>query len=556
MVTADKPLQSHKKSSTFILLVVDDNGKVIFHYGLSEQKQLHEKFEIPNKNLAYCNRRTFTLETDKKKYVGVSAPLDNGFYALLISDCTHLEELTSFISSVDFSFDILNKLISSPFDGMSVVDANARIVYLSSIHEKFFGLSRGEATGCHVTEVIENTRLHKVVKSGVAEIAHMQHVQGTSRIVSRIPIIRDGKIEGAVGRVMFKGPDQLIEMSKELSKLKTEVEYYKRENFSLRNRTYGLENIIGSSDAIRKLKQNIKKVSEVEVPVLITGESGTGKELIAQAIHQHSLRRDNSMVLVNAAALPENLVESELFGYESGAFTGAQRQGRPGKFEAAHNSTLFLDEIGDMPLNVQVKLLRVLQNGTFERIGGNNPKHADFRLVTATNRPLQKMIENEEFRLDLFYRISGVVLHAPPLRDRLDDIPELVEHFFVSFTKQHKTVVRKIHPEVFSYLKSRPWPGNVRQLAHEVERALIFCDGPILRVEDFEPLVVMDTSEPETSVTTKHANETLKDAIEKVELETIKESMDVHLGNKKKVAEVLGISRSYLYKRLRDLGSL
>lgn len=548
------PVSTCLDAPRFSMVVVDADGEVFDENRLDQDEELREQLTQPEHVRRLCRRRLFSLETRRQQYVGVAAPLRNDEYALLIQPWKGTEELIDFIGGVDFSFEILNKLISSPFDGMSVVDAEGRIAYLSQIHERFFGLSRGEAIGRHVTEVIENSRMHQVVKSGVAEIAHVQHMRGTSRIVSRIPITRDDRVVGAVGRVMFKGPDQLIEMSRELSKLKTEVEYYKRENLSLRNRTYGLDQIIGSSDAIRKLKSNIARVAEMDVPVLLTGESGTGKELVAQAIHRLSLRRDKAMMVVNAAALPFNLVESELFGYESGSFTGAHRQGRQGKFEAAHGSSLFLDEVGDMPLNVQVKLLRVLQDGTFERIGGSKPRHTDFRLITATHRPLQKMIENEEFRLDLFYRISGVVLNVPPLRERLDDIPELVEHFVISFAQQHQRAAPRVERGVYDYLQAQPWPGNVRQLLHEVERALIFCNGPVLTVDQFQVLDVPGTVTPKApAISGPQQGESLKEALERVELSAIKEAMKRHQGNKKKVAEVLGISRSYLYKRLEKL---
>jgi transcriptional regulator with PAS, ATPase and Fis domain len=432
---------------------------------------------------------------------------------------------------------------------MTVVDKNGYIVFISPIHEDFFGLTRGQAIGQHVTQVIENTRLHIVAETGKPELAQIQQMRGTSRIVSRQPVFRGHEIVGAIGRIMFKGPDQLIAMSQEVSKLRTELEYYKREAHALRHRTYGLEDIVGTSDAIRQLKDDIARVAALDVPVLLMGESGTGKELVAQAVHRLSPRRDKDMVMVNAAALPASLVESELFGYEAGSFTGAQKKGRRGKFETAHNSSLFLDEIGDMPMDVQVKLLRVLQDGVFERVGGERVKYSNFRLITATNRKINELIEEERFRLDLYYRISAVVLELPALSDRPDDIPLLVQHFVASFNKRQRSNVHGVNPKVYGYLQERNWPGNVRQLLHEVERAMIFCDGPDLEIQDFRPL---DLSAQRHRPVARNSAETLKDAMERVEYEAISEAMARHRGNKKRVAEELGVSRSYLYKRLED----
>ncbi|MFT3800174.1 MAG: sigma-54 dependent transcriptional regulator [Burkholderiaceae bacterium] len=336
---------------------------------------------------------------------------------------------------------------------------------------------------------------------------------------------------------------------------------------SVRRGDSGLDDIVGSSEAIRQLKSDILKIAPLEVGVLIVGESGTGKELAALAIHALSNRRANRMVFVNAAALPGSLVESELFGYEPGAFTGAERVGRKGKFELAHQSTLFFDEIGDMPPEIQVKLLRVLQDGVFERVGGQRPQHSDFRLVCASNRNFQQMIHDNQFRLDLYYRISGVTLRMPSLRERLEDIPELVPSFLAGFARRNGATPKSIDPKVFDFLKEQPWPGNVRQLLHEVERAAIFCDGPTIRIADFKRIEtapghqgVAAASAPSapsastgvaaTPAPASGRAQGVREARDELELSMIREALIRHNGNKKKVAEELGISRTYLYKRL------
>jgi len=314
-----------------------------------------------------------------------------------------------------------------------------------------------------------------------------------------------------------------------------------------------LSHMVGISDALRQLKADIAKIAPLTVPVLIVGESGTGKELAAQAIHALSSRADRELVFVNAAALPAGLVESELFGYEAGAFTGAERAGRRGKFELADKSSLFFDEVGDMPAEVQVKLLRVLQDGMFERVGSNRPQHSDFRLISATNRDFQKMISAGAFRLDLYYRISGVTVRMPSLRERTEDIPLLVRSFLDAFAKRHGSPAKGIGKGVAAFLAQQAWPGNVRQLLHEVEKAAIFCDGPDICVEDFRFLGA-PMQERGAAVASPAAVQTwnLPEAIGELEKTMIAEAMKKHRGNKKRVAEELGISRAYLYKKLGE----
>jgi transcriptional regulator with PAS, ATPase and Fis domain len=306
------------------------------------------------------------------------------------------------------------------------------------------------------------------------------------------------------------------------------------------------------------LKKDIVRVAPLDVPVLVVGESGVGKELVAQAIHKLSPRRMNAMVMINAAALPASLVESELFGYSAGAFTGASQKGHAGKFEQANLGTLFLDEIGDMPLDVQAKLLRVLQDGSVEKLGGTKPIKVDFRLVSATNRDLEEMIAENRFRLDLYYRISPVVLRVPPLRERLDDIPLLAERFLGEFARRHEREPCRLPAETVAHLQTGKWPGNIRQLKHELERAAIFnSSGYIapadMRIdqrnnEDFTPLPANGPADDQP------LGGSLATQLEQVEKRAIETALKDFDGNKKRVARELNISRSYLYKKLADFG--
>ena len=530
------------------ILIIDAVGDIAFQSGLGKNPAIQRALQIKHKNnLTPPPRCLQTITVDGIPFVALTRRSEE--VTLFIIHKNHRDEnLFDFVASVDFSYAILNHLVSSPYQAMTVIDADARVRYLSPIHEGFFGLSQGQAIGRPVTEVIENTGLDRVVKTGKAEIGAIQTMRGVSRVVSRIPIKEHDKVVGAIGQVMFKGPEQLLELSNQISNLKREISFYKRELSGARKRTYSLEAIIGKSEAIQQLKADIIKVAPLDVPVLLLGESGTGKELVSHAIHSLSPRYDHPMVLVNAAALPSTLVEAELFGYEVGAFTGADKKGRKGKIEQADLSSLFLDEIGEMPQAIQAKLLRVLQDGCFERLGGDRSRHSDFRLITATNRDLKKMISDHEFRLDLYYRLSGVTLQMPSLKDRVDDIPALVQHFLNSYCKRQRIKLKSVHKKVFSLLQEQNWPGNIRQLQHEVEKAVIFSKGNEIKVSDFrlDNQIISETKWSDLG----EDSTIMRSEIEKVELNLIKEAMVRFRGNKKKVAEELGISRSYLYKKL------
>jgi PAS domain S-box-containing protein len=541
------------------ILVLDEEGQTRFAAGLGEDaslvdvlaRQWHNRGNAPLKRL-------FALTSLERPLTVASVCATSGA-CFLIFEADAGDELSEFIASVDFSDDILRYFITNPYEAITVVDTAGTIRYISPVHERFFGLRHGEAAGRPVTEVIENTKLQEVARHGKAQVGQIQEMNGVARVVTRSPIFdRQKRRVGAIGQVMFKEPETIQKMSSELTRIRQELDFYKRELSGIRNRSYGLDQIVGNSDAVRRLKEDIVRVAPLDVPVLLLGESGSGKELVAHAIHLLSPRNDKALVLVNAAAMPANLVESELFGYEGGAFTGADRKGRKGKFELADQGSLFLDEIGDMPLEMQVKLLRVLQDGGFERVGGDRGRHSDFRLISASNRNFETMISEGAFRLDLFYRISTVTLRLPPLRDRIEDIPLLAETFLDNFTKRHNMSKKHIGPDVLRYLQSRPWPGNIRQLQHAIERAAIFSDPESLSISCFEHLtdngpdpMVGDYSAAQ-GLPAKGVTE-MRAAKERVESDLILEAMQKLKGNKKRVSEALGVSRSYLYKRLREL---
>lgn len=531
------------------LIVVNEAGKVVFSVGRGKDPRIVSLAEDKIWRTDAVQRRLVPVQTEVKSLL-LWSKVKDCYFAAIVDDVA--DPVFEFTAAVDFAWDIFHHLLTDPFNAMTVVDSEAKVAFLSPIHEGFFGLDRGAAIGRPVRDVIENTRLDRVAKTGKAEIGDIQRVRGQDRIVNRSPIFRNGKLVGAIGRVMFKNPEQVQALSNRVNTLEKELEFYRREAHVLRREAFDLDTIVGRSNAIQRLKEDIVRVAPLDIPVLILGESGTGKELVAHAIHRLSPRQKAKMVIVNSAALPSNLVESELFGYEPGSFTGADRKGRRGKFEQANGSSLFLDEIGDMPLDIQAKLLRVLQDRQVQRVGGEGTQEVDFRLIAATNRDLRNLVANESFRVDFYYRISPIVLTVPPLRERLDDIPVLIEKFLSEFGSRHQFQIPDIDDDVFPYLARQEWPGNIRQLRHEVERAVIFCKDNRLRVSDFQPPLFAPPAAATPIVPKPEPGQSanLKDALDRVESDLIRETLSRFKGNKKKAAEELGISRSYLYKKL------
>ncbi len=552
------------KKETVGVLVLSNEGQTLFSSGLARQQDVATALLAHWRKPDSAQRGLFGIETDNLALSVVSVESPEATVFVMFQRGTS-DVLFDFAATVHCADDILRHLLTNPYEALTVVDQEGFIRFLSPIHERFFGLGRGEAVGKYVTEVIENTRLHEVARTGKAEIGQLQQMRGTTRVVSRMPVLdQEGHVIAAIGQIMFKGPDQLKQLSNEVTRLRNEVSYYQQALSSQFGKRHGLDRIIGQSTAIRRLKEQIVRIAPLDVPVLLVGESGTGKELVAHALHLLSRRRDESMVMVNAAAMPATLVESELFGYEPGAFTGAERKGRRGKFEQAHQGTLFFDEIGDMPIEIQVKLLRVLQDGSFERVGGDKARVSDFRLISASNRDFQSMIDEGQFRLDLFYRISAVTLHLPPLRERLEDIELLANQALYDFAIKHSTKQKVLAPDVVPYLQQQSWPGNVRQLMHAVESAAIFADSDVVTIDEFrmlgKPSAEMASPMPAAAAAAvemqagAQAPPSVRDALSHVEEQLIRNAMKQFEGNKKRVAQELGISRSYLYKRLADMG--
>jgi DNA-binding NtrC family response regulator len=342
-----------------------------------------------------------------------------------------------------------------------------------------------------------------------------------------------------------------------------ELTRLERENRLLRERVdreWRFENLIGAGEVMRRVFETIRKVAETDLTVLVRGESGTGKELVAQALHQRSPRRGRPFVAVNCAAISRELVESELFGHEKGSFTGADAR-RVGKFEAAHGGTIFLDEIGDMPVETQAKVLRVLQERTFERVGGSKPVEVDVRVVAATHRDLAEEVRRSRFREDLYYRLKVVEIELPPLRERPEDVPALVGHFLEMVATRLGRPEMPIAPAAMARLARHPWPGNVRELRNVIEQAVVLAAGPAVEEEDLRlpadgaPESHLDANGPARACAGDASfSEAKRQAVEQFERSFLLAALRANGGNVSRTAAAIGMVRQSLQQKIRELG--
>ncbi len=446
------------------------------------------------------------------------------------------------------NWDILTAVIEQ-IRGLVIVDRESRIVFWNREYSRFYDIDHEQAIGRPVREVISTSKLPVVLESGEPIIGDIFYVGGKALVCNRFPIIKNGEIIGAMSFEVFKRMEEVETFFHYINKLKNELGYYKNELRNIQYAKYSLSEMVGSSQVIQELKRQILKAARSNATVLIFGDTGTGKELVAHALHNESPRAVFPFVKVNCPAIPQELVESELFGYEEGSFTGALKKGKSGKFELANKGTLFLDEVGQLSLATQSKLLRVLQEREIERVGGKMPIPIDVRILAATNSSLEDLVQQGKFRLDLFYRLNVVQIDVPPLSERKTDIPELVSKFISSYCDRSGIPQKKISSEAIELLKTHSWPGNVRELENIIERAIYHSNSNILDVQHFPTLLKRPI---EQSYFNKDVSlESLK---KEVEHQAILDMLTITKGNKKKAAELLKIDRSLLYQKMRRLG--
>lgn len=445
--------------------------------------------------------------------------------------------------------EVLERILDNIYNGVMVTDPQGFITHFNSAYGKFLGVDPKEQIGKHCTDVVENSRMHIVAQTGIAEINKTHRIRGQDMVVQRIPIKKDGKIIAVYGQVMFKNVRDVGKLARKLSLLESKVELYEKELISLRSTRYTMDSIVGESKIIQTLKKEALRAASTHLPVLVSGESGTGKELFAQAIHHAGPRRLYPFVRINCAAIPRDLMESELFGYEQGAFTGALYKGKPGKFELAHMGTIFLDEIGDLPMEMQPKLLRVLEEKEFERLGGNSLIRVDFRLIAASNQNLEKMAEEGKFRKDLYYRLSVITLQIPPLRERRDDILPLTRRILYQIVQDMPLTEIKIDPQAERVFLKYDWSGNVRELSNVLEGICSSLEGDTITLADLPYRLHRGKGNA-----FKSDNFSLREVQHKSEKEAISYALAAARNNKRLASEMLGIHRTLLYKKLRKFG--
>lgn len=373
------------------------------------------------------------------------------------------------------------KILETSHDLICFIDEHRKISYVNPAYEKNFGLKSSDILGKDVKEISPNGYRMEVFNSKTP-IENRLYNKNDVAIISTVePIFIDSYFKGVIS--ISKTVNEIKDIANKLEKSEEELNYYKSELKRHTKLSGNFSNIIGASRSLKDALIIADKASSTTSTVLIRGESGTGKELIAKSIHNNGVRKDKPFVRINCAAIPENLFESEMFGYEKGAFTGAAKS-KPGKFNIADGGTIFLDEIGDMPKSMQVKLLRVIQEREFESVGGMLTQTVDVRIIAATNRNLEEMIDTNEFREDLYYRLNVITIPLPPLRKRKEDINLLVENFIDRISTRLNKPVKSIDSECQQFLQSYRWPGNIRELENVIERAINLCDSPIITNKD------------------------------------------------------------------------
>lgn len=447
---------------------------------------------------------------------------------------------------------VVRFIFANKFESMAIVNEKCEVEYLDNATERFFGIPHASAKGKYINDVIPESGLRDVLRSKTAHIGQVFQVQGQRRIVSRYPLMNRGKMVGAFGKVILHSLEELERVRGEANRLKRRAINAERKILNEYKTKYSFKDILGKSDKIKRAVDMASKMAKAGADVLIQGESGTGKELFAQAIHSENRRNATPFVRVNCPAIPFEMAESELFGYEKGAFTGAKESGKPGKFELAEGGTIFLDEMGALPISIQAKLLRVIQEREIERLGGQKLIRLNFRLIAATNTDLNTMIEQGRFRADLYYRLSKGFLHVPPLRDRPEDIPIYLKHFLNILTGRIGTNVKAVSNEALDSLTRYAWPGNVREFSNILEQAIFRAGSDeVLQIYHLPKQVRRPLEDPVYPLDT---GKSLKEKMEVVEKTIITEALEHNNGNKRETARQLGIQRSALYMKLKKYG--
>lgn len=437
---------------------------------------------------------------------------------------------------------------------MAVLDKEGNYTYVSPGWERYTGHTAEEAIGRKVWEMVPDTHAPEVYKTGKPVFAKAVKAEGVPAFTSYFPRFDEkGELCGVFLYVIVHGMEDAQSLIRRIGELSSAVEFYRQELSRERGARYGLDNIIGKSAAIVRLKEQILQAARSTSTVLIEGETGSGKELIAHSIHAMSARQAANFVRVNCSAIPAELMESEFFGYAAGAFTGASKKGKMGRFQLANGGSIFLDEVNLLTTTMQPKFLRVLQEMEIDPVGGDKSIPIDVRVIAASNIPLEALVEAGQFRSDLYYRLNVIRIQAPTLRERKEDLPLLVNNFIHRLNYQLGMVIEGVAPGAMELLMEYDWPGNVRELQNAVESAMNAADSHVLRRKDFRQMEQRMQARKRRQVAGP-GDFRLRPARRAFERELIRDALAAAGGNRVKAAELLDISRTVLYEKMEQYG--
>ncbi|WNS76169.1 sigma 54-interacting transcriptional regulator [Bacillus sp. DTU_2020_1000418_1_SI_GHA_SEK_038] len=548
--TLKEVLPMFTETQSNILPVVDDSNKLIgiitkskVFQALASQLSLDMTInQIYNPNPIFLHPTDHVEETRKLllKYNVGHAPVVNK-----VKIPVGVISTKQLLSSYNIVYSQLSSVLDIAYDAIILVNKKAEITMVNKGFTDLFGLTRKEVLNKSTTDLFPELDIEMVINTGISIHNNPHIIEGQQSLISISPIKENGEVISAICKVTYRGLTHLHEALTKVKELEKKLSFYRNEINEMKGTKYTLFDIAGESEKIRKVKHEATLASKSMSTVLIIGESGTGKELFAQGIHAASSQR-GTFVQVNCAAIPPELLESELFGYVDGAFTGAKKGGMKGKFEWAQNGTIFLDEIGDMPLTLQTKILRVLQEKEFQPIGSSRTIHLNTKIIAATNQNIEKLVSEGKFREDLYYRLNIIRLDIPPLRERLDDLPDIIQAI-IQRLSQNGFYIRGVTHSALTQLMKHTWPGNVRELNNVLERAANLKTDDYIDAEDIPAF----SQNNEKNDLVDQSTSRYKDKLLSTERDMIISALKESKGNKTKASQLLGISRPWLYAKIK-----
>lgn len=542
-----------------LIIVMDSLSNTIAGYlSILDMSEIIERYDFKYRDVEVKSvlNRDFKLVRNDYDFLSFRDLLDNGAYVNIIIDKD--DEIVGYMteknikynnySTLEEKFVTLKYVTEQINEGIAAIDKNGVVILWNKFMEERYDIRASDMVGENMNDFLEDTIMERVLttRESMNDFYYSKKIDDNTDLygfVQANPIYYNDEFVGVVCTEV--DITDATKLSQELEVANDRLAYLEDEVKSLSKNEF--DQILGKSYPFEKAKNIAKQVAKTNSSIMLNGESGTGKEVFARAIHKYS-EREGTFIPVNCSAIPQELFESEFFGYAPGAFTGATKNGKSGIFELANNGTVFLDEIGDMPLNMQVKLLRVLQEREFMRVGGREMIKVDVRIISATNKDLKEMVREEKFREDLFYRLNVVEIKLPPLRERNEDVGILIYHFLEEQCKENGKPFLKISKEAFKVLEKYRWKGNIRELKNTIENMVVLSSKPTLEVDDIPEYIIEAVKKPSNVVYPMDLNR----AIEILEINKINEALEMSKGNKSKAAKILNIPRTTLYYKINQ----